>query len=255
MNKKDYTFAKGTTYTNKLSCKFHGFTLAEVLITLGIIGIVSAMTIPTLVSEYRAAKYTTQLKKTISSLSQVATGGLAANFMNFNTVSPCSEDGAQDTSEAILSLCALFNDSLAGQAYISDITTIKSDKNADYIITPAPENSGLTFIGEDNKPTGHAYRLADGTLFVFPEDAYSCTATKPCVGYIDVNGGLMPNKEVICEDGTTNAENCFVPKNVKYTTDIYPVFFYDNIIMPSTKAGLFVLKNNWHSNINRSGNN
>lgn len=40
-----------------------GFTLAEVLITLGIIGIVSAMTIPTLLHEY-------QIKRTISILKE-----------------------------------------------------------------------------------------------------------------------------------------------------------------------------------------
>ena len=31
----------------------NGFTLAEVLITLGIIGVVAAMTIPTLISNYK----------------------------------------------------------------------------------------------------------------------------------------------------------------------------------------------------------
>ncbi len=33
-----------------------GFTLAEVLITLGIIGVVAAMTIPTLMTNIKAAK-------------------------------------------------------------------------------------------------------------------------------------------------------------------------------------------------------
>ena len=36
-----------------------GFTLAEVLITLGIIGIVAAMTIPTLVANYQAKSWST----------------------------------------------------------------------------------------------------------------------------------------------------------------------------------------------------
>lgn len=34
----------------------NGFTLAEVLITLGIIGVVAAMTIPTLIANTRAAQ-------------------------------------------------------------------------------------------------------------------------------------------------------------------------------------------------------
>ena len=45
--------------TEKLINKKHAFTLAEVLITLGIIGIVSAMTIPTLVKNYQEKTWNT----------------------------------------------------------------------------------------------------------------------------------------------------------------------------------------------------
>ena len=41
-----------------------GFTLAEVLITLGIIGVVAAMTIPTLMAKFEKQQYVTQLKET-----------------------------------------------------------------------------------------------------------------------------------------------------------------------------------------------
>ena len=41
----------------------NGFTLAEVLITLGIIGVVVAMTIPTLISKYKHKEYETRFKK------------------------------------------------------------------------------------------------------------------------------------------------------------------------------------------------
>lgn len=45
-----------------------GFTLAEVLITLGIIGVVAAITIPTLISNYQKKSTVTQLKKTYAML-------------------------------------------------------------------------------------------------------------------------------------------------------------------------------------------
>lgn len=48
----------------------HGFTLAEVLVTLGIIGVVSAMTIPTLYANYKKTVYVSQLKKSISTWEQ-----------------------------------------------------------------------------------------------------------------------------------------------------------------------------------------
>mgnify|MGYP002678171255 CR=1 FL=1 len=46
------------------------FTLAEVLITLGIIGVVAAITLPTLVANYKKQVYVTQLKKSVSAWEQ-----------------------------------------------------------------------------------------------------------------------------------------------------------------------------------------
>ena len=46
--------------------KKSGFTLAEVLITLGIIGVVAAMTIPTLMMNYQKQVWESKLKKAYS---------------------------------------------------------------------------------------------------------------------------------------------------------------------------------------------
>ena len=46
------------------------FTLAEVLITLGIIGVVAAMTIPSLIADYQKKRTVTQLKATYSIIAQ-----------------------------------------------------------------------------------------------------------------------------------------------------------------------------------------
>ncbi len=54
-----------------------GFTLAEVLITLAVIGVVAAMTIPTLVSKYHEKQRITQLKKAYSVLNQAFTRAVA----------------------------------------------------------------------------------------------------------------------------------------------------------------------------------
>lgn len=53
--------------SNKLK---RGFTLAEVLITLGVIGIVAALTIPQLVKNYQGKVLHSQLQKSYSALSQ-----------------------------------------------------------------------------------------------------------------------------------------------------------------------------------------
>lgn len=61
------------TTPKTLRSKKVAFTLAEVLITLGVIGIVASMTIPNLVSDYQETQYVTGLKKAYSELSNVLT--------------------------------------------------------------------------------------------------------------------------------------------------------------------------------------
>ncbi|MCM1338385.1 MAG: type II secretion system GspH family protein [Muribaculaceae bacterium] len=51
--------------------KIQGFTLAEVLITLGIIGVVAAMSIPNLIATHKAKRLRTQFLKSYSTIQQV----------------------------------------------------------------------------------------------------------------------------------------------------------------------------------------
>lgn len=54
----------------KINKNAYGFTLAEVLITLGIIGLISAMTIPALINTYNKTLTVVKLKKVYSLLNQ-----------------------------------------------------------------------------------------------------------------------------------------------------------------------------------------
>ena len=62
-----------------------GFTLAEVLITLGIIGVVAALTIPTLISEYQDKQFKAAYKKAYADLNQVVLSSLAYNEMPYRS--------------------------------------------------------------------------------------------------------------------------------------------------------------------------
>lgn len=55
-------------HSKKVNTNF-GFTLAEVLVTLGIIGVVAALTMPTLVSNHQKKVYATQLHKVYNEFS------------------------------------------------------------------------------------------------------------------------------------------------------------------------------------------
>ena len=73
--------------------KIRAFTLAEVLITLGIIGVVSAMTIPGLMSNYRKKQLENQIKADVSIIKQ------AIHFADYDGVSYdiAIKDGSDDS--------------------------------------------------------------------------------------------------------------------------------------------------------------
>ena len=64
---------------SRLAAKRVAFTLAEVLITLGIIGVVAALTLPTVIQNYQKQVTVTKLKKAYSCLVQVAQKSIADN--------------------------------------------------------------------------------------------------------------------------------------------------------------------------------
>ncbi len=65
-----FTLAGATHVTMLPTVARFGFTLAEVLITLGIIGVVAAMTIPNLITNYKQKVYITDWRKTYSEIAQ-----------------------------------------------------------------------------------------------------------------------------------------------------------------------------------------
>ena len=73
--------------------KKHGFTLAEVLITLGIIGVVAALTTPALMHNVESAKIGPKLRKFKSAFEQAV--GLMLLEENANTLKGLSTDGKE----------------------------------------------------------------------------------------------------------------------------------------------------------------
>ena len=64
--------------------KIKGFTLAEILITLGIIGVVAAITIPGLITNYQKRSTATQLKKAYSLLVNASRQAIADDDLTYN---------------------------------------------------------------------------------------------------------------------------------------------------------------------------
>ncbi|MBQ8459829.1 type II secretion system protein [bacterium] len=229
------------------------FTLAEVLITLGIIGVVAAMTIPTLIANTQGQRVRSQFKKTLSTLNQAGKMAQAQYDWDFGAIeSGCS---ATDNPETSKTMCALLNGTLKGANYAG--TSGRSPLNYNAIIY-----SGFGAWG------GLAdlyliYQLSDGGIFGFQKEGVRyCTLNtsyisynivsrngsqdlvglKQCIGFIDVNGTSKPNKEVTCSDGTAalDPQNPCVVSN-KNIGDVIPVVFHDGVVEPATNAGKYLL--------------
>lgn len=237
------------------------FTLAEVLITLGIIGVVAAMTIPTLIANTRAQQYRARLKKTISTISQSAKMSQAQYGFDFAGLEgECTSNGSLDNPENVQTICALLNGTLTGATYVNRLSDLKVRDSKNYSFT----SSYLRSLGYPNSSSYRGYILSDGTIFAFFAGLGKNNACamplgeslKPvymtgqdfnlsdCYGFIDVNGVQLPNTEVSCSSGTNslNSSSCVVKNDIKHLTDIFPVRLHDGIVEPATAAGRFVLR-------------
>ena len=105
--KKDFTLAEVLAGRGNMLPVFSkaGFTLAEVLITLGIIGVVAAMTIPTLIANTQSSKYRNQYKKTLSTLNQAVKMNEANYDFNFNSAGQACN--RTDNPDSVLSVCEI----------------------------------------------------------------------------------------------------------------------------------------------------
>ena len=200
----------------------NGFTLAEVLITLGIIGVVAAMTMPTLMNSTNGAQYKTAYKKALSVLSQAVVLNVALDDYDMSqTVAETANDSA--------SLYNMFNNRM---------NVVKTEGNA----YSASNSTDKVKFGDS---ANYTLYFNDGITFTFPKTAAACTegnattADAKCYGVIDVNGEKNPNKVVNCDTKAWNAggEDC----KVTNPTDMYPVVLYDQTVLPATRAAEAVL--------------
>lgn len=139
--------------------KFVGFTLAEVLITLGIIGVVAALTLPSVIQKYQKKVTAERLKKMYSTLSQAV------------QMSEKDNDSVE-TWDFLLPTQDFMNKYIV--PYIKDIAE--------------REKSGNNLSKE--------YILADGSTLYAWTYHYSQDGYKQCVFRqfnVDINGDKKPN--------------------------------------------------------------
>ena len=196
---------KFTECKKNYRCLF-AFTLAEVLITLGIIGVVAALTMSTLIQNMQRQAWTAQLKKSYSVLNQGFQKMLAGDGVNllsqtsvFNSiVTHTGPDYYCNTVNTAAN--STFLENFGKYFKIAEIKKFENSDNYKFYYLSGNAASG-SYPNYDAPYDKYSIILTDGTMiinyyFVTPAQGYKTGIMKGFVGnfYIDVNGIKGPNK-------------------------------------------------------------
>ena len=167
-----------------LSSKHKGFTLAEVLVTLGIIGVVAAMTMPSLIANHNEKQTVVQLKKVYATLSNAY-------------VSVLNEYGApadwglpsRDNNESHDMFMAKFDNYLK---YIKNCGTTDNGCYTDKIY----DLKGNPYTSDVLTVNSFKAILADGSGFALRVWNENCVKDNDICAFfeVDVNGLKKPNR-------------------------------------------------------------
>ncbi len=164
--------------------KSAAFTLAEVLVTLGVLGVVAAMTMPTLVGNYQKKAYVTQLSKVYSEVQQAA-----LKYKNDNNAINLREAGL--TSQAKMK--SFLHD------YLKVVADCDSVVKEPCFAAKYTDLNGTSHNANDSWSAATSVILASGSSMIVDHPAvYSQTVNGVTSHYghmvIDVNGPKGPNR-------------------------------------------------------------
>jgi len=153
--------------------KKKGFTLAEVLITLTIIGVVAVLTLPSLMTNTQDQQAVAGLKKIVNTLNEI--GAISEAQENFGYGDAASLDSTGVTSETTLSTDPTADDYMSIAQIFRRHAKLKSENDAGCLAT-----------------------FLDGTCVV-SADVTDRVATFT----VDVNGAKAPNRAMEIDDNGT----------------------------------------------------
>lgn len=160
--------------TNLKLC--NGFTLAEVLITLGIIGIVAAITIPALMKSTQDAEFKAAWKKTYSQASQAYAMAVNENGGGFGAYGDPTPNGNAKFSalQSQLKVIKTCNGNTFGNCWTTNGVT--------------PDSSvGASQFKLSKQNTLQGFTTNDGRFWILFSNWYSLVA-------VDTNGNKGPNQ-------------------------------------------------------------
>lgn len=218
--------------------KKSAFTMAEIMITMTIIGVIAILTLPTRMVATKTKAYNVLFKSTFAQFQDGLTN--AANVHKHSFVYVGGDDTATNSKYTL-------DEYLADNFNAKPISTVWQPAIGEAV---EYTYSGVSGVTSDKFSTmSKAYKLQNGVTILFPEasikvmNATGCTKTNPCPAYIDINGSDDPNSIVSCEGDTDTSqdltEECKIDTNSGY--DMFPITIQKDHIYPATNATDFIL--------------
>ena len=214
-----------------------GFTLAEVLITLAIIGVVAAISIPSVISNSQQQEFKTGLRKAVSVLNSAITMNMAIDgetpYDNANTFGYFARHMSIIKSTTNLKSIYYMNEGNEGwfnaAFYTTDGMRYEFRYGGTQVNTlPLYENPNIFICNSNNKNCGGcgSYGLNDNT---------DATTKPPCLVMVDVNGDRKPNpSNVNCQSEACGNENTYKYSDAigKKLTDVFSIIITDKKAIP-----------------------
>lgn len=202
-----------------------GFTLAEALITLVIIGVIAALTIPSILINTEQNEYRSALKKALSMLSQVIELNIALEgygpIETVDMTTPDDENSLYNFFRKRMNVLSTSKDyDMGGTANYTFFTV-------DGMRYEFPTNitiQGGTFATNN----GHC-----GTPNLPEEDTTGTERKEPCIIIVDVNGQRRPNPQ---KDKTKGYKVPAATSKSKIL-DVYPILITNTSAIPFGVVG------------------
>ena len=172
-------------FTSHFSQKRIAFTLAEVLVTLGIIGVVSAMTVPSLMQNYQRQSYVTQLHKVYNEVQQATLRKLTdTNAINLIEAGLTTTDSMKTFLHDYFKVVQDCDNGVAAPCFVSDYKNLNG--------------GSFTSINGNKWTAGACVSLASGASICMDRPnwftiTYNGVAQTAGNVFVDINGRKGPN--------------------------------------------------------------
>ena len=225
--------------------RLKGFTLAEVLITLAIIGVVAAISIPSVISNTQQQEFKTGLRKAVSVLNSAITMNMAidgespydnANLFGYLMRHMAVMKSTTDIYGIYYALSPYGDTALWNTAFYTtdgmrfDFRRGQTQDTRVHLYESNVKPCTLSVVGDDLQPgTGKCFGCGSYGLNNNPDE----TTKPPCVISVDVNGDRKPNPQ------NASCKKLECAKPYKYSdplglklTDMFTILITDKQAIP-----------------------